>query len=249
LEGSSCKKTSASPRWRVKRFAFFAVLTLTFVIYPLPVKPVLDGIYHSPLRAEEPTTGEEASVAEEPTAGEEASVGKEPTAGEDASVGEETATPESEPAYEYDEPDLAPRKISYTALVLRTIAILAVIVIGIYILFRILVKNKARVIADTDMINVLGTYPLASNRLLQIVEIAGKILILGVTDSSINLIMSVEDKEHADRIKLMSSQESKGGKSFKDQLLNLIGGKAFSRSGQISYLNNYKERIKRMKKL
>jgi hypothetical protein len=95
------------------------------------------------------------------------------------------------------------------------------------------------------------SYPLLvlANKIIQIVEIAEKIMILGVTDSNINLIATVEDKEVVDRIKLLSSKEVKRGTSFKDQLLKIIGGKAFSGEGQISQFNDYKKRISRIKKL
>jgi len=258
-----CKKRESSSTLSRWKGIFITVLILLFIFFQLPLKPVLKETFNSPLRAENLSPNERTSetLKEKPQITPDSASKKETEkdsnnfsnskidTGVEKTEGEEPLNQEPRVPYEYQEPDLAPQKVSYTALVLRTIAILAVIIIGIYILFRVLVKNKGKLIADTDMIRVLGTYPLASNRLIQVVEIADKILILGVTDSNINLIMSVDDKEHADRIKLMSSKESRGGKTFKEQLLNLIGGKAFSRSGQISYLNNYKERINRMKKL
>jgi flagellar protein FliO/FliZ len=153
------------------------------------------------------------------------------------------------PDYEYEEPDFGENRISYPLLVLRTLAVLAVIIVGIYLLFRMLVKKRNRIVAETDIIKVLASYPLASNRLIQVVEIAGKIMILGVTDSNINLITEVEDTELIDKIKLLSSKESKAGGSFKDQFLKLIGGKGFQNPGQLSYFSNYKKRINKIKKL
>lgn len=150
--------------------------------------------------------------------------------------------------YRYEEPEFNQKTVSYPLIVLRTIAILAAIIIGIYLLFKLLLKAKGKVIADTDIIRVLATYPLSPNRVIQIVEIAEKVLVLGVTESNINLIMSVDDKEYADRIKLLSSKESAGGKGFKELFMKFIGGSAPARGGKISYLNNYKERIKKMKK-
>jgi flagellar protein FliO/FliZ len=153
------------------------------------------------------------------------------------------------PDYEYTEPEFEENTLSYPVLVLRTIAVLAVIVVGLYVLFRVLVKKRNRIVTDTDIIKVHATFPLAANKLIQVVEIAEKILVLGVSDSNINLITEVEDKETIDKIKVMSSKEKKGPLSFKDQFFKLLGGRAFPKSEQISYFNNYKKRIDKMKKL
>jgi flagellar protein FliO/FliZ len=170
------------------------------------------------------------------------------TAGQGA-PGQEVEGEQAAPAYEYTDPDFGENKISYPLLVLRTLAVLAALIIGIYLIFRMLLKNRNKTKSDSDIIKVLTSYPLAANKIIQIVEIAEKIMILGVTDSNINLIATVEDKEVVDRIKLLSSKEVKRGTSFKDQLLKIIGGKAFSGEGQISQFNDYKKRISRIKKL
>ena len=153
------------------------------------------------------------------------------------------------PDYEYTEPDFGENRLSYPILVLRTIAVLAVIIIGIYLVFRFLLRRKNPRIADSEIIKVLANFPLAANKAIQVVEIAEKILVLGVSDSNINLITTIEDKETVDKLKLLSSKETGAPGSFKDQFLKLIGGKGFPKSSQISYFDNYKKRINRMKKL
>ena len=153
------------------------------------------------------------------------------------------------PAYQYKAPTFETGKISYPMLILRTIAVLAIIVIAIFVLFRILLKNKNKIITDSEIIKVLATFPLAANRIIQIVDIGGKILVLGVTDSNINLITTIEDKDIIDNIKLYYSKEKAEKTGFKDQFLKLLSGKVFNKTGQISYLDNYRKRIKRMKKM
>ena len=153
------------------------------------------------------------------------------------------------PAYEYTEPQFGDNRVSYSLLVLRTLAILAVLVVAVYIVMRIFLKNRRKVVTGTDIIKVIATYPLAGNKSIQIMEIAEKVFILGVTDSNINMITLVEDKETIDRIKLQSSKETKGGfQSFKDQLMKLISGKAFTGQGQISNFSDFKQRISKMRK-
>jgi flagellar biosynthetic protein FliO len=157
--------------------------------------------------------------------------------------------PETVPAYDYTAPDFGENRSSYPFLVLRTLAVLAVLVIVIYLVFRVFLKNRHKIVASTEVIKVLATYPLAGNKTIQIVQIADKVLILGITDSNINLISTLEDKETIDKIKLESSKETRGFQSFKDQLVKLISGKAFSGQGQASYFNEFKQRINKMKKL
>ncbi|NIQ18342.1 MAG: flagellar biosynthetic protein FliO, partial [Candidatus Aenigmarchaeota archaeon] len=163
--------------------------------------------------------------------------------------GEEAPAVEGIPEYEYEEPDFGENKVSYPMLILRTVAVLGAIIVGLYLLFKFLVKNKSKIVTNSDVIKVLATYPLASNRMIQVVDIAGQVLVLGVSDSNINLITEVEDKEVVDRIKLLSSKETSGTGSFKDQFFKLLGGKAFTNPGQISNLSGYRKRINRFRKL
>ena len=167
----------------------------------------------------------------------------------------QTQSPEGEvgqaaaPDYEYEEPEFGENRLSYPMLVLRTIAVLAVIVLGIYFVFRFLLKKRHPSIRESEIIKVLASFQIAANKSIQIVEIAEKMLVLGVSDSNINLITTIEEKETIDKIRLLSSKESQGGGSFRDQFLKLIGGKTFPKSSQISYFDGYKKRINRMKKL
>lgn len=162
---------------------------------------------------------------------------------------EENIGQPAEPTYEYTEPEFGGNRISYPLLVLRTIAVLAAIIVGIYLILRLFLKSRNKIVTDTGLIKVLSSYPLAANRVIQVVEIAGKIMILGVSESSINLITEVEDQEFIDKIKLLSSKETKGGGSFKDQIFKLMGGKGFQKAGQISNINSYKKRISKFRKL
>ena len=80
-------------------------------------------------------------------------------------------------------------------------------------------------------------------------EIAEKVFILGVTDSNINLIIDDRGQGNHRQDKAPEQQGDEGGfQSFKDQLLKLISGKAFSGQGQISYFNEFKQRINKMRK-
>jgi flagellar biogenesis protein FliO len=163
-------------------------------------------------------------------------------------TGAAESTPAEPPDYDYEDPEFNDNTVSYPLMILRTIAVMGVIIIGIYFLFRMLLKNKNKLVSDSDIVKVLATYPLAANRIIQVVDIAGQVLVLGVSESNINLITELEDQEVIDRIKLASSKEKTGAANFRDTFMNLIGGKAFGKPGQISHLSSYKKRINRMRK-
>jgi flagellar protein FliO/FliZ len=159
------------------------------------------------------------------------------------------AVPAELPDYEYEDPEFNENRISYPMMILRTVAVMGVIIIGVYFLFRTLVKKKSKLVANSEVITVLATYPLAANRIIQVVDIGGQVLVLGVSESSINLITELKDKEAIDQIRLASSKEQGGAGNFKETFMNLLGGKGFSKPGQISHLSGYQKRINRMRKM
>jgi flagellar biogenesis protein FliO len=164
-----------------------------------------------------------------------------------------TETEEQAP-YQYEEPEFGENQVSYPMMVLRTIGIMGAVLIGLFLLYRLLIKRRNRIVTDSQVVNVLATYPLAANRTIQVVDIAGKILVLGVSDSAVNLITQVEDQETIDRIKLLSTQDQGGQGRFKDQLMRILGGGfsqpgKTSRPGQVSQLSGYRRRIERMRKM
>lgn len=171
-----------------------------------------------------------------------------PTVSEPAESGSPDEPVEEAPDYEYEEPAFDDNEVSYPLMILRTIAVMGVIIIGIYFLFRLLIKNKKRVVTDSEVIKVLATYPLAANRIIQVVDIGGQVLVLGVSDSSINLITELEDQEVIDRIRVSSSKEKTGVSTFKDTFMSILGGKPYRKPGQVSQLSGYKKRINRMRK-
>lgn len=172
--------------------------------------------------------------------------------GEAPEAADETAPAETVPAeapdYEYEDPEFNDQRVSYPLMVLRTVAVMGVIIIGIYFLFRLLIKKKKKLVTDSEVVKVLATFPLAANRIIQVVDIGGQVLVLGVSDSSINLITELQDQEVIDRIRLASSKEHGGGGTFRGTFMNLLGGKAFTKPGQISHLSGYRKRINRMRK-
>jgi flagellar biogenesis protein FliO len=234
VSGRGTAVTSRRPHISIS--ALCLLVTLTASLLALSRPPLLTAQTGSepPARTEEPAEGETDTSAQ----GDAVSPGGEGEEGGD-----------QDGLYSYEEPDFGGTEVSYTMLILRTVAIMGALLIGLYLVYRLLVRKKTRIVTDSEIIRVLATYPLATNRLIQIVDIAGDILVLGVSDANINLLSRVDDQEAIDRIKLLAGRENQGGKTFKDQLRSLIGGKAIGRPGGVTALSGYRERIERMKKL
>lgn len=128
---------------------------------------------------------------------------------------------------DYKEEDFRPvaEEESYAWLVVKTIFILGFIV-GIFYIFLKYVTKKAGInVLGTDAIQVLSMVPIGQNKFLQIIDIAGKVLVLGVSDNSISLITEISDKSEIDRIRILSSRTGAArGKGFQDTLARHISG-------------------------
>ncbi len=88
---------------------------------------------------------------------------------------------------------------------LLTLAILLGIFYGIFRLYKF--KRNLPQQAMTALTS-LYEYPLGPRQRIQIIEMAGKLLVLGVSENSIQLISEVTDKYTIDRIKLDCATDS-----------------------------------------
>lgn len=57
---------------------------------------------------------------------------------------------------------------------------------------------------------ILGILPLDNKRMIYLVDVMGKVLILGVTESNINLLGELTDKDTLDALRLQNDQPSPG---------------------------------------
>ncbi len=114
-------------------------------------------------------------------------------------------------------------KVSFLAVMAKTV--FALIIIGLLIvgLLKFFFKDKAALFSGAKCINTLATHPLSPNKYIQIVEINNKIIILGITDSNINLLTEITDRDDIDLIKLQCSSEPQSiSLSFIDHLTSSV---------------------------
>lgn len=89
---------------------------------------------------------------------------------------------------------------STLAYVISLIAVFAIVLVMAYVFARLVGgKINARMSGQTG--KVLENLPLGPNRSVCIVEMAGRVFLLGITDSSINLLTEITDEEEIERLR------------------------------------------------
>ena len=81
-------------------------------------------------------------------------------------------------------------------------------------------------------------------------NVSGKILLLGITDNSINLLTEITDKEVIDMVKLKSGNRGVPV-TFTDKIQSLLGGRniSFLKPGNnMNKIDNLKKRIRNIRK-
>lgn len=124
--------------------------------------------------------------------------------------------------YAFEKPSV--EEESYAWLIIKTIIVLGALVGGFYYFFRFVTRKAGIQVLGRDVVQVLSIVPLGQNKFLQVVELAGRVLVLGVSENNINLIAEVKDRDEIDRIRLLSSKSSPvqpGG--FQDYISKQIG--------------------------
>lgn len=104
--------------------------------------------------------------------------------------------------------DAAP---SFFSLLLRFLLVVGLLGGGLYLFVRFL-KRKVGIMGPTEggqLIQVIASVPIMPGKFIQIVELAGQMLVLGTSDSGVRLIYVVEDVTTAERIRLWHQSRPK----------------------------------------
>lgn len=124
----------------------------------------------------------------------------------------------------YNQPQpVASSALSSIAYVVSLLVVFVVVIVLAYATSRFLGERMGRMNATPDNRIVL-TMVLGQNKSVQVVEIAGKFLILGVTDHNINLLQEITDPEDIAKLKQISVQTSEPAQFeqiFAEQLSSL----------------------------
>ncbi|QNH55368.1 flagellar biosynthetic protein FliO [Selenomonas timonae] len=120
----------------------------------------------------------------------------------------------------YEEADPRPSAVSWwstVAYVVSLFAVFAFVVILAYFAARAFGKNSMQRLAARGG-QIYLQLPLGPNRSVCVVELFGRVFVLGVTDANIHLITEIDDPETVDEIR---SSEPAGGGVFQEQFGSL----------------------------
>ena len=130
------------------------------------------------------------------------------------------------PGQGFTEDDFRPQieEESVAWLIIKTLFVLGLFIGGFYFFYRFVAQKSGLNFPGQEAIRILSTVSLGANKFIQIVDVAGKIFLLGVTDNNVNLLTEIKDKEEIDRIRLLSSRSTPvQGAKFQDFLAVQIG--------------------------
>ncbi len=128
---------------------------------------------------------------------------------------------------EYSDEDFKPavEEESYGWLIFKTILIMGLIVAGFYYFLRYVTRKTSVQVLGQDAVQILSMVPIGQNKYLQIVDLGGKVFVLGIAENSINLITEIENKSEIDRIRLLSTKSPEGkGRGFQEYISRHLGG-------------------------
>jgi len=107
----------------------------------------------------------------------------------------------------YQESDFKPeyQSESYSWLLVKTILVLLLFLIFFFYLFKLLIKKNNLDAIRSDLGQVLAIIPLGHNKYIQFLEMGDKVLVLGITETNINLLTEIKEAEEIARIKKFKS--------------------------------------------
>ena len=92
---------------------------------------------------------------------------------------------------------------------------------GIAYLLRFLAKRSKTALSENnqEILEIIAQAPLGKNKYVSLVQVADKILVLGVGETGINLLTEIKDKEEIDSLKIRANARgNKHGLPFSDYL-------------------------------
>ena len=137
----------------------------------------------------------------------------------------------------------------------RMLLVLFFVILCIYGVFFLLRKAGTGKFTESDLINIISSKSVAVNKSLHIVEVGNQLMLIGVSDDSINLISEITDKETFDTIKLYKGENipPKGGSffSYLTGILNSANRDKVKRNKNISeissgFMERHKKRIEKL---
>lgn len=113
----------------------------------------------------------------------------------------------------YEEPK-APEAPSLTAMTVKMIGALALVVSLVLALAWVAQKYMGKfntAFGNSGMVRVLTTSSIGVKKQISVVDVAGEIIVLGISGDSITMLTTIDNMESADRLRRMAGGGDKGG--------------------------------------
>ncbi len=132
---------------------------------------------------------------------------------------------------EYTENDFRPKPDDGSLVwsFIKTLIVLAVLIAVFYYFFRFMSKKTGTAFRGDASARVLSAVPLGQNKSLQVVDIGGRILIIGVSDGSVNLITEITDRDEINRMRVNLPSESTASHGSFNEMLRRYAGRMIDR--------------------
>jgi flagellar protein FliO/FliZ len=121
---------------------------------------------------------------------------------------------------------------STLAYFLRMLVVLALVLAAIYGVYRLMKKAAGPKTAESSAVKILASSSLGPGKMLHVVALGSKGYLIGATDSSVNLVAEIADKEYLDALELEAATNPPpregSGREFGKVLSSLMGGKGLA---------------------
>ena len=140
---------------------------------------------------------------------------------------------------------------SFFGVVLRFLALMGLMLGGFYFVMRYMKRRSGMGFAanGSEVVQVLLSVPLVQGKFLQVVDVAGKLLVLGVSDAGVQMLTTVEDGSTVDRLRLWQSRQEPRAQvvGVVEQLARLVTGGDFrfwkSEAGHTARTRSFREML------
>jgi flagellar biogenesis protein FliO len=120
---------------------------------------------------------------------------------------------------------------SFLSVIIRFILLMAALVGGLWFVARFIKQKQGIPLSgENTLLKVIVSLPLMPGKYLQVVELAGQIMVLGISEQGVSLVRSIEDGPTADRIRIWKdshSSDSYDPVSLMDRFSSVLSAKDF----------------------
>lgn len=145
---------------------------------------------------------------------------------------------------------------STLAYFLRMIVVLALVLAAIYGVYRLMKRAAGPKTVESSAVKILASSSLGSGKTLHVVLVGSKGFLVGATDSQVNLVAAIDDKEYLDALVLEAATNPPpregSGREFGKVLSSLMGGKGMSgkreagnKRGEGDFLAGQRDRLRK----